>query len=237
MNVEGSDHRIAGRDYNESRLGSQINNSNVVNLHMPRSGEDLLSGELLTTQQQNEIRDLVRKLSDISGRDMTQVWRSFSNQFQGKMYKDLPIEWFREAYRWLKSEIEQEERKAPPPVAAYKSAAQPPTRSVVEPCYRCLTATQTLAENRRSLVLVSAMAVLAIAAAVFFGVRSQALAAEAEVARAQLSLCEYGGQSYRVGSIIDNAKAPDLECVGAPGQVASWQKLAVKAPAKRVRRG
>lgn len=236
MNVEGSDHRIAGRDYNESHLGSQINNSNVVNLHIPRSGEDLLSGELLTIQQQNEIRDLVRKLSDVSGRDMTQVWRSFSNQFQGKMYKDLPIEWFRDAYRWLKSEIEHEERKAPS-AATYKSVASPPTRSVVEPCYRCLTATQTLAEDRRSLVVVSVMAVLAIAAAVFFGVRSQALAAEADAARAQLSLCEYGGQSYRVGSIIDNAKAPDLECVGAPGQVASWQKLAVRTPAKRVRRG
>ncbi|OHX19674.1 MULTISPECIES: hypothetical protein [Chromobacterium] len=244
MKTEGSNNRVAQNDYNEQNINGDItnqspffNNNNVINLHVDRSGEELLSGELLTLQQQNEIRDLVRQLANASGRDMEKVWRSFSNQFHGKMYKDLPIEWFREAYSWLKKEIYAAEHKASKKTAndvaapSYSAYTQPALRYKTV-CEDCVASAQALSEAQRSVKVLIAISVLAIGISISLGYLSHTSSAQASALKAQLQSqqheCNYQGQRYRLGSIIDFPNAPDIQCLaGQNGQVAYWQPLHV----------
>ena len=117
---------VAGRDVNAQ--DKSIHNSNVINLHFSDAGAtntSSLSGETIVWQQQEEIKELIRFISQYSGLEINEVYRKFSAHFDGKIYRDLPIERYREAEEWLKKWLAKEKEQS-------KSARQSPASAPPE---------------------------------------------------------------------------------------------------------
>lgn len=121
-----------------------------------------------------------------------------------------------------KQEMEQQLRNALSQVELLRIAKPP--RPL---CQTCATASTSLARIRRKLVVISGIAIIVTLATLFLGYQANA-ALDAAAAEARLQVCEHDGKAYRLGSVVDNSKAPDLRCVvDAPGQAAHWQEIPV----------
>ncbi|WP_432721429.1 hypothetical protein R0381_002438 [Jeongeupia wiesaeckerbachi] len=96
-------------------------------------------------------------------------------------------------------------------------------------CQTCSTAAARLARSRRGLVLAAGVAVVAILATTYLGYQAYTATNVAQAAEARLSVCEFDGKPYTVGSIVANDGAADLECV-RPEKLALPYWQAVKPP-------
>ncbi|UTH73956.1 hypothetical protein [Chromobacterium sp. IIBBL 290-4] len=93
-------------------------------------------------------------------------------------------------------------------------------------CTSCATTKIELSDAKNAMRLwISGAFLMAVGAGVFGMLYKQAHA-ETVAIGARIQNCEYNGQPYRLGSIIDNPQAPDIQCVaGNAGQAAFWQKI------------
>lgn len=99
-------------------------------------------------------------------------------------------------------------------------------KRVVGACPQCKTSSALVAVTRKRLIFSVLAVVVLIFAAGFFGFKAYASAGIARAAEARLQRCEFDGNTYTVGSIIDNKDAADLECVpGKDGSPPQWHAI------------
>lgn len=94
-------------------------------------------------------------------------------------------------------------------------------------CQTCSSATANLAKARRGLVTVGGLAMLGLMAASFFSYSTYAANQSLKVAEARLTVCEFAGQSYSVGTVLVREDAPDWRCTNSNGAVA-WEEIKTK---------
>jgi len=249
-NTGAADSKIkikAGRDFvagDKIHIGNKPEvtnrNSNVINLNVSQGKEAdelTLSGETISWQQQEEIRELVRRITELTGLAHTKIWQKFSAHFDGIYYKKLPIERYREAAQWLSAWIErldaqpQEKAQVTATPVAEKTKS---TNSKQFRCPRCDLAQQKIALTRKIVLGSSLLAVVALGTATFFWVNAWQQGKAVQALQASRYVCEFDGKPYSIGGIIDNPQAPDIECVGSTnGDKPHWQAMTSPVPVKR----
>ncbi|WP_155295463.1 hypothetical protein [Chromobacterium violaceum] len=96
-------------------------------------------------------------------------------------------------------------------------------------CISCSTTSKELADTKNVKRLWMGAAFIMAVSAGAFGLLYKQAHAEAIAVGARIQSCEYNGQPYQLGSIIDNPHAPDIQCVaGSAGQAAFWQKIHIE---------
>lgn len=102
-------------------------------------------------------------------------------------------------------------------------------------CQTCTSATATLTRTRRNLILTFSAMVIATLVAMFFVYQAWAARQAAAAVEARLSVCEYGGQPYALGSVITGEGTPDLQCVSSNDGRMAWLPGPQQLKSKRKR--
>ncbi|MFB9159923.1 hypothetical protein [Chromobacterium violaceum] len=115
-----------------------------------------------------------------------------------------------------------------------RSLKQAQSHRVSTHCISCSATSKELADAKGAQrVWIGLTLVMAVCTGAF-GLLYKQARAETVAVGARIQNCEYNGQLYRLGSIIDNPHAPDIKCVqGDSGQVAFWQQLQAHSKRKQ----
>ncbi|MGU7812055.1 hypothetical protein [Burkholderia sp. AW49-1] len=89
---------------------------------------------------------------------------------------------------------------------------------------------QRLAAGRRNLAVLAVALVVAMTCGAIIWRKANTLTAALELLESKQ--CMYSGKPYAIGSVIDNANAPDIECIADPkGGLPSWRRI--ESPRRR----
>ncbi|MCG8991467.1 hypothetical protein LH427_04810 [Laribacter hongkongensis] len=139
----------------------------------------------------------------------------------------------RQAKADLEARLNQQSDELQNTTAKLNRALGEPKR-VVGMCPQCKTSSALIATARKRLIVLTLAVVALTVTAGFFGFKAYASASAVRAAEARLQRCEFDGNTYTVGSIIDNKDAADLECVlGKDGAPPQWHPIDSKVALTR----
>lgn len=233
MNQEfkGTVDNVAGRDIHVQ--DKSTSNSNVINLNLNgvnTQSAQPLSGEPITWQQAEEIRELVNHIAERSKLDKIEVYRKFSAHFDGIKYVELPRERYREAAKWLGDWAERllppanPQQSNPGPSIAPKEPLKTSTmQQISKPCLHCAETNKTIVTSHRILFVVSIIAVAAMLVVAYLLHKNHALADSLDIAEAHSKQCEFDSKTYSVGSSLVRKDQETIECViDSNGATPKW---------------
>ncbi|MEO6917625.1 MAG: hypothetical protein ABI171_01010 [Collimonas sp.] len=175
--------------------GSQFNNSNVINLHVNgQKDASKLSVEYLTNHQKRAIGKLIEKIVEATEEEPLDVWNQILARTGAKQVKLIPKEYFVELDAYLKDWLTKTTQPA-----QFSS-----TRPAAPRSHRTIP---------RSYFLVSVALGIAISvAAAALVVQNFSLEQRLQAATTRLTVCEFGGAYYSVGSVADIKGSPGATC-------------------------
>lgn len=228
--VWGQLNRIIGRKLADFRLEHKASAHTILDLWIEIGGlKDELAGSAkaltrlteLNAEQASKLRNTERTI------DYLKQNPSQSSELSKKLLSaEQELQSFRQRYQRQASEIEELTR----------SLKQAQSTRVSSHCISCSATNYELSNTKKKLFgWIVAAAIAAVTTGSSITLYRQE-AAKLEAANARIQTCEYGGQAYRLGSVIDFPNAPDIQCIAdSGGQVARWEKL--QSPPKRRHRG
>lgn len=204
------DQAAAGNVINK---GPQLNNSNVLNLHLhSQAGEEPLPDEYLTFQQKGVIGKLVDKIIEATEAEPLEVWNQVLARSGSKQVKVIPRHRYVELEEYLTNWLS---KVAAPSTPSPVKPAQPgpvkpapqtpvPEGPRVVSCSHCDAARKTISNSRKSMFGALLVAGVAIAALVYSGFKTYALAGALQAAEARLKAYEFAEKDPAVGSNMRN---------------------------------
>jgi hypothetical protein len=100
-----------------------------------------------------------------------------------------------------------------------------------EQCAKCAAAKEAVGTARRRMLAAGIAAVVCALAGAFF-----AYQAYAKRAAASPTVCQFNGQSFSVGSVIDGQDGANIECILGTGQTPQWKSVNAAANKTPIRR-
>lgn len=94
-------------------------------------------------------------------------------------------------------------------------------------CQTCSSATANLAKARRGLITIGGLAMAGLAAASYFSFATFQANQALKAAEARLTVCEFQGRTYSLGTVLVREDAPDWRCTGNNGLIA-WEEMKPK---------
>lgn len=94
-------------------------------------------------------------------------------------------------------------------------------------CQTCSSATANLAKARRGVVTMGITAMLALAATSYLSFTHFQTNQTLKAVQARLTVCEFAGQPYSVGTVLVRENAPDWRCIASSDAV-SWEEIKSK---------
>ncbi|MHA6913019.1 hypothetical protein ACQUJO_07775 [Ralstonia pseudosolanacearum] len=220
----GSVGDVAGRDV--VNHAAPIANSNVVNVQF---GQTETVVELVTDHQKAVMMELIDQIATTTDSDRLKIIRVVLARAGAKRIKEIRRDTYVDIERYLTSWLKRVSATPVPAdnreaaIAKADSLLQGYEGQIRELASRLEAAhalTITLRRNMR--IIMGSLAVVLVCGSV--------LGYKSWESRGQS--CTYAGAAYAVGSVIDHAEAPDIECIaGADGALPRWQQIA--APRKK----
>ncbi|MFS4552630.1 hypothetical protein ACMDM8_20320 [Comamonas resistens] len=181
--------------------------SNTVNLSLAAGGNTPRSGEYLTIQQQNILRDLVRQVATSSGCENLVIWREVLARASAKNSREIPLEEYRDLEEFLRRKLDAGGKpSAPPqpvpqPVPLLAPAALGGQEALPEPV-------PSAPPSSPKLPIVMAACSLAIALASVYTAWHTQSQLEALGPHPEPSYCQYDGKLYSPGSVMAHGDGP-----------------------------
>lgn len=234
------DQAAAGNVINK---GPQLNNSNVVNLHLHgQAGEQQSPEEYLTPQQKGVIGQLVEKIVAATEAEPLEVWNQVLARTGSKKVKFIPKHCYVELEEYLRNWLSKAvASSAPPQVKPAQPApvTPPPNPPVPErqrlvSCAHCDATRKIVSKARKAMFGALMTAGVAITALAYIGLKAYLLAGTLQATEARLKVCEFAGKAYTIGSIMEQKNAADVECsVVVTGSAPQWRLATSGAHAER----
>ncbi|WP_145964306.1 hypothetical protein [Chromobacterium phragmitis] len=218
--VWGQLNRIIGRKLADFRLAHKAPAHTILDLWIEIGGlKDELAGSAKALTRLTELN--AEQASKLRNSELTIDYLKKNPPQPLELSKKLlsaeqELQSWRQRYQRQASEIEELTR----------SLKQAQSTRVSSHCISCNAVSHELSNTKKKLFgWMAATAIAAIAAGSLITLYRQE-AAQLTAANARIQICEYGGQTYRLGSVIDLSDAPDIQCIaGDKGRVARWEKL------------
>lgn len=219
--------------------GNQIENSNVVNLHMAGYAETTFSGEKLTFQQRNEIKRLVKDLMAVTGLTNLEVWNKILSKTGSPNAKSIAKELYTDIEIYLSGLItkaKQDAADAKKSTSQSNAASEQPQRKIViekktvTNCSQCEETNALFLEERKMRAFLMTFGGVMAIGAIYFGIKTYMLSSALHDLQARVMVCEFDGENYSIGSYRREDNAIELECVVAgAGLAPQWKPAAANA--------